>query len=67
MCPWNFKVFPVHWIIIFEMDFVFVVSGQPQVIPVDADGLLVFEQNVDILLTKFIRDLEMVAMGNFFL
>ncbi len=46
------------------MDFVFVISGQSQVILVDADGLLVFVEEVQIFCFEFIRDLEMASSGN---
>jgi hypothetical protein len=44
----NVKLFPVHRIIVFQVNFVFKISGQTQVIFVDTDGLLVFVQNVNI-------------------
>ncbi len=46
------------------MDFVLIVFGQSQVIFVDADGLLVSVEEVQILGLEFIRDLEMAASGN---
>ncbi len=61
---WNFELFPVYWILILQMDFVLVVFGQSQVILVDADGLLVSVEEVQILGLEFIRDLEMAASGN---
>ncbi len=46
------------------MDFVFVVSGQSQVILVDADGLLVLVEEVQISSFEFIRYLEMAPSGD---
>ncbi len=46
------------------MDFVFVVSGQPQVILVDADGLLVLVEEVQISSFEFIRYLEIAPSGD---
>jgi hypothetical protein len=61
---WDFELFPVHWILILQMDFVLVVFGQSQVILVDADGLLIPLEEVQILGLEFIWDLEMAASGN---
>jgi hypothetical protein len=63
---WDFELFPVYWVLIFQMDFVFVVSGQSQVVLVDADGLLVSVEEVQVLGLEFIRDLEMASSGNVF-
>ncbi len=41
------------------MDFVFVISGQSKIIFVDADGLLVFVEEVQIFRSEFVGDLEM--------
>ncbi len=49
------------------MDFVLVVFGQSQVIFVDADGLLVSVEEVQVLSSEFIWDLEMAASSNVFL
>ncbi len=49
------------------MDFVFVVSGQSQVILVDADGLLVLVEEVPISSFEFIRYLKMAPSGDVFL
>jgi hypothetical protein len=47
------------------MDLVFVVPGQSQVIFVQADGILVFEQDVDVLLSEFIRNLQVASSCSF--
>ncbi len=52
-----FKLLLVYWILIFQMNFVFLVPGQPQVIFVQADGILMFEQDVDVFFLVFVRDL----------
>ncbi len=46
------------------MNFVLVVFSQSQVIFIDADGLLVSVEEVQILGLEFIQDLEMTASGN---
>jgi len=61
---WDFELFPVYGILILQMDFVFVVFSQSQVIFIDADGLLVSVEEVQILGLEFIQDLEMTASGN---
>jgi hypothetical protein len=61
---WDFELFPVHWILILEMDFMLIVFGQSQIIFFDADGLLVSVEEVQILVFEFIRDLEMAVPGN---
>ncbi len=58
---WDFQLFPVYWILIFQTDFVLVVFGQSQVVLVNADGLLVSVEEVLILGLEFIRDLEMAC------
>ncbi len=67
MSLWDFELFPVYRILIFQMDFMFVISGQSQVILVDADGLLVSVDKVQIFCFEFIRDLEMASSGNILL
>jgi hypothetical protein len=63
---WNFKLFPVHRIFILQVDFEFVIPGQSQVIFVGADGLLIFEQEVQVLSLEFVRNLEIAMPGNVF-
>jgi hypothetical protein len=65
VCFQNFELFPVDWISIFQVNFVFVVFGQPQIILVNANGLLVVEQDIDVSFSEFIWDLEMAPAGNF--
>ncbi len=61
---WDFELLPVYPIFVFQVDFVFVVSGQPQVILVDADGFLVFVEEVQISSFEFIWYLEMAPPGD---
>ncbi len=42
----------------------FVVPGQSQVIFVHADGLMMFEKEVQILCLEFVRNLEIATPGN---
>ena len=60
----DFELLPIYRILIFQVNFVFVVSGQPQVIFVDADGLLVLVEEVQISSFEFIRYLEMALSGD---
>ena len=43
----------------------FVGFGQPQVVFVNADGLLVVEQVIDVSFSELIRNLEMAVAENF--
>ena len=63
---WNFKLFPVHRVFILQVDFVFVIPGQSQVVFVDADGLLLFEQQVQVLRFEFVQNVEIATLGNVF-
>jgi hypothetical protein len=58
----NFELFPIYWILIFEMNLVLIVPGQPQIVFVQADCLLVLEQDVDVPFSEFVRNLQ-VAMS----
>jgi hypothetical protein len=46
------------------MDSMFVVSRQPQVVLVNADSLLMFKKNVQILCLEFLWNLEIAMPGN---
>jgi hypothetical protein len=50
----DFELFMIDVFIVFEVNLVLVVFGQPEVILVDADGLLVFEQDIDISFPEFV-------------
>ena len=43
----------------------FVVPGQPQVIFVQTDDFLMFQQDVDVLLSEFVWDLQVVTSCDF--
>ncbi len=47
------------------MNFMFVVPGQPQVIFVQTDDFLMFQQDVDVLLSEFVWDLQVVTSCDF--
>jgi len=47
------------------MNIMFVVLGQPQVILVQADGFLIFEQYVDVFFSEFIWNLQVATSCNF--
>jgi len=57
----NFELFPIYWTLIFEMNLVSIVLGQPQIIFVQADGLLVLEQDVDVPFSEFIQNLQVAT------
>jgi hypothetical protein len=42
----DFELFPVDWILRLEMNFVFEVLGQTQVVFINVESILVFAQNV---------------------
>ncbi len=64
MSLWDFELFPVYWVLVFQVDFMFVISGQSQVILVNADGLLVSVEEVQISCLEFIWYLEMASSGD---
>jgi len=63
---WDFELLPVDRILIFEVDFVFKILGETQVIFVDAKSVLVFAQYIQILFMKFLWNLEMTPSSNLF-
>jgi len=58
------ELFLVDWLIVFEVNPVFVISGQSKVVFVQADGLLMFEQYIDVSLSEFVRYLQVTLSGN---
>jgi hypothetical protein len=60
----NFELFSVDQAFVFEVDPMFVVSGQSQVIFSHADGILVLEKEVQVLVLEFFWDLEVAPFGN---
>jgi hypothetical protein len=52
----NFKLFSIYWILILEMNLVL-----PEVIFVQANGLLVLEQDVDVPFSEFFRNLQVAT------
>ncbi len=64
MSLWDFKLLPVYRVLIFQVDFMFVISGQYQVIFVDADGLLVLVEEVQISCLELVWYLEMASSGD---
>jgi hypothetical protein len=61
---WDFELFSVYRIFIFQVNFVFVISYQSQVIFVHADGLLMYEKEVQILSLEFVPNLEIATPCN---
>jgi hypothetical protein len=47
------------------VDFVFEVLGQPEVVFVDAESILVFAQDIQISFLVFVRDLQMAQFLDF--
>ncbi len=58
------ELFLVDWLIVFEVNPVFVISGQSKAVFVEADGLLMFEQYIDVSLLEFVRYLQVTLSGN---
>ena len=63
----DLELLPVYGVIVFQMNFVFIISGQSQVIFVDADCLLVSVEEVQIFPFEFLRHLEVATSGDVFL
>ncbi len=63
---WNLELFSVYRIVILQVNSVPVVSGQSQIIFVDADGLLIFEQKVQVLSFEFVQNVEIATLGDVF-
>jgi hypothetical protein len=53
-----FELFLLYWILIFEMYFMSIVLSLSQVILVQADGLLVLEQDVDVSFSELVWNLQ---------
>jgi hypothetical protein len=63
---WNLELFPVNWILRFEVDFVFKILGKNQVVLIDAEGILVFAQDIKISVMEFLWDLQVTLPFDFF-
>ena len=55
---------PIYRVLIFQVDLVFIVPGQSQVIFVYADGLLIFVKEIQIFSFELIRYLEVATSGD---
>jgi hypothetical protein len=66
MCLWNLELFPVNWILCLEMNLVFEILGQTQVIFVNTKGNLVFAQYVQVSFLIFLWYLQMALSLDFF-
>jgi len=53
---WNLELFPVNWILRFEVDFVFKILGETQVVLI----------NVKISVMEFLWDLQVTSPFDFF-
>ncbi len=62
---WNLELFLVNWILCFEVDFVLEILCETQVILVDAESVLVFTQDVQIPVVKFLWNLEVTSSSDF--
>jgi hypothetical protein len=51
---WYFELFLKNQIFALEVNFVFIVLGESEVIFVEANSLLVLEENVDVSLSEFV-------------
>ncbi len=66
MCLRDLELLPIDWILIFEMDFVLEILGQTQVVLVNAEGILVFAQYIQVSLLKFFLYLQVASSSHFF-
>ena len=55
---------PIYRVLVFQVDLVFVVPGQSQVIFVYADGLLIFVKEIQIFFFELIWYLEVATSGD---
>jgi hypothetical protein len=53
MSLWDLELLPGDWIQCFEVDFVFEVLGQPEVVLVNAKSILVFAQDIKVPFLEF--------------
>ncbi len=60
---WNLELFPVDWVLCFEVDFVLKILGEPQVILVNAESVLVFAQDIQIMFMKFLWHLKVTPFS----
>jgi hypothetical protein len=61
MSFWNLELLPVHRILVLEMNPVFVISGQAQIVFVQADGILVLEQNAYVPFSELLQNLKIAS------
>ncbi len=62
----DFELFLVNRILRFVVDFMLEIFGEPQVIFVDAESVLVFAQDVQVTLMEFLWNLK-VAPPSYFI
>jgi hypothetical protein len=60
----DFKLLSIYRVLVFQVNLVFVVPGQSQVIFVYADGLLIFVKEIQIFFFELIRYLEVATSGD---
>ena len=61
----DLELFSVDRVLIFEMDSMLIVPGQPQVIFVHADGILVLEKDVNVPFSEFLWNLQVASLDDF--
>jgi hypothetical protein len=66
VCFRNPELFSVNWILHLEMNLVFEILGQAQIILIDAQGILVLAQDVQVSVMKFLWYLQMTPSPDFF-
>ncbi len=65
VCLRNLELFLVNRILHFEMDFVFKILGETQIVFIDAEGVLVFAQDIQVSVMKFLWDLQVTSASDF--
>ncbi len=63
MSLWDFELFAVNRVIVLQIDPVLVVFDLSKVIFVNADGLMVFVQQIEVLVFELVRNLDMALPG----
>ena len=55
---WNFELFSINRILRFQVDFMFKIFGEPQIVFVNAERVLVLAQNVQVPLMELLWNLK---------
>jgi hypothetical protein len=65
MSLWDLELLLVDWVLLFEVHFVFEVFGEPKVVVVKVESVLVLAQDVQVFVLEFVRDLQVASFLDF--